>query len=227
MANDTCTICGRRLNIEGDELSGDCGGDCWGCIGQIEADMGYEPSIKMLMDEWRRGLRPNWTPPKAITELSETVTLMSPDEIEAHLKRIHNEAERLAALIDVPEALRLKPSAPAGDGCWLTLYWREANDGDDQDGYYVALMSREHGQEWELSEVSLEYTDNLLFKFYEGVTHQMVMREQEKTSGVDQRRSMFAAQEALMARLNPEWSNRTSQRHEQILRNFPYSDKTQ
>jgi hypothetical protein len=68
MADDTCTICGRRLNIEGDELSGDCGGDCWGCIGQIEADMGYEPSIKMLMDEWRRGLRPNWTPPKAIIE---------------------------------------------------------------------------------------------------------------------------------------------------------------
>ncbi|MDZ4777699.1 MAG: hypothetical protein SGJ23_13040 [Alphaproteobacteria bacterium] len=152
---------------------------------------------------------------------------MSRTDIEAYLNGLHAEAERLAALIDVPENLRLKAHKPTGDGCWLTLYWREANDGDDQDGYYVALMSREDGQEWELSEVSLEYTDNLLFKFYEGVTHQMVMREQEQKSGTDRRRIMFAAQEALMARLNPDWSNRTSQRHEQILRNFPFADKTQ
>lgn len=152
---------------------------------------------------------------------------MTPAEIEAHLTGLHSEAERLAALIDVPAELRLKPDKPAGDGCWLTLYWREANDGDDEDGYYVALLRQENGQEWELSEVSLEYTDNLLFKFYEGVTHQMVMREQEQTSGTDRRRRMFAAQEALMARLNSDWSNRTSQRHEQILRNFPFADKTE
>lgn len=87
MADETCTICGRRLNVEGDELSGDCGGDCWGCIGELEADMGYAPSIKMVMDEWQRGLRPNWTPPKAITELSETVTLWRPVG-EAELKLI-------------------------------------------------------------------------------------------------------------------------------------------
>ena len=87
MADETCTICGRRLNVESDELSGDCGGDCWGCIGQIEADRGYEPSIKLVMDEWRRGLRPDWTPPKAVTELSETVTLWRPVG-EAELKLI-------------------------------------------------------------------------------------------------------------------------------------------
>jgi hypothetical protein len=71
MLDAKCTICGRLLNVEGDELSGDCGGDCWGCIGEIEADRGYKPSIRMVMDEWRRGLRPKWTPPN----LSETITL--------------------------------------------------------------------------------------------------------------------------------------------------------
>lgn len=78
MSEGTCTLCGRGLNVEGDELSGDCGGDCWRCIGQIEADLGYEPSVKMVMDEWRRGLRPEWTPPAALINQSETVTLWRP-----------------------------------------------------------------------------------------------------------------------------------------------------
>ena len=34
-----CTICGRPLNVDGDPLSADCGGDCWGCIGEFEARM--------------------------------------------------------------------------------------------------------------------------------------------------------------------------------------------
>lgn len=74
MADETCITCGRRLNVESDALSGDCGGDCWGCVGEMEADMGYKPSIEMVLDEWRRGLRPNWTPP----ELPETITVWTP-----------------------------------------------------------------------------------------------------------------------------------------------------
>jgi hypothetical protein len=70
MSDATCTICGRRLNVEADELSGDCGGDCWGCIGQIEAELGYEPSLATVMDEWRRGLRPDWTPPPMVKSSS-------------------------------------------------------------------------------------------------------------------------------------------------------------
>ena len=35
-----CGICGRQLDQPADPLSVDCGGDCWGCIGEIEADMG-------------------------------------------------------------------------------------------------------------------------------------------------------------------------------------------
>ena len=32
-----CSICGRLLDVTEDPLSGDCGGDCWGCISEIEA----------------------------------------------------------------------------------------------------------------------------------------------------------------------------------------------
>ena len=34
-----CGICKRVLDIPADPLSIDCGGDCWGCVGEIEADM--------------------------------------------------------------------------------------------------------------------------------------------------------------------------------------------
>jgi hypothetical protein len=77
MAVAKCGICGRPLNVEGDELSADAGGDCWGCIGAIEAEMGWEPSLRMVWDEWHRGLRPNWPPP-GIEMPSPTVTLWRP-----------------------------------------------------------------------------------------------------------------------------------------------------
>lgn len=31
-------MCGRVLNEEEDPLSVDCGGDCWGCVSEIEAE---------------------------------------------------------------------------------------------------------------------------------------------------------------------------------------------
>jgi hypothetical protein len=59
-----CSICKRQLDVPDDELSGDCGGDCWGCIGAIEAELGYEPSLNMVREEAARGLRPEWTEPR-------------------------------------------------------------------------------------------------------------------------------------------------------------------
>jgi hypothetical protein len=56
-----CSLCGRALENAEDPLSVDCGGDCWGCIGEIEADMGYEPSLLQVREESARGLRPGWT----------------------------------------------------------------------------------------------------------------------------------------------------------------------
>ena len=57
-----CGICKRELDNNDDPLSGDCGGDCWGCIGEIEADSGYEPSLEQVRKEFKDGLRPNWLP---------------------------------------------------------------------------------------------------------------------------------------------------------------------
>jgi hypothetical protein len=31
-----CGICGRPLDLPGDPLSQDCGGDCWGCVSEAE-----------------------------------------------------------------------------------------------------------------------------------------------------------------------------------------------
>ncbi len=60
--NQNCNICGRKLNIDDDPLSNDCGGDCWGCIGEMEADMGSEPSLNMVRQEYKDGYRPHWIP---------------------------------------------------------------------------------------------------------------------------------------------------------------------
>jgi hypothetical protein len=56
-----CNICGRKLDNPFDALSIDCGGDCWGCIGEIEADMGDEHSLMQVRKEFQLGLRPHWT----------------------------------------------------------------------------------------------------------------------------------------------------------------------
>ena len=50
-------MCGRMLLVDADPLSDDCGGDCWGCIGKIEADLGWEPSIESIQIEIERGER--------------------------------------------------------------------------------------------------------------------------------------------------------------------------
>lgn len=40
-----CHICGRKLKphdqCEPNDPAKDCGGDCWGCVWQIEHDMGF------------------------------------------------------------------------------------------------------------------------------------------------------------------------------------------
>ena len=42
-----CSICLRPLGIKLDPLSDDCGGDCWGCIGDIEAHMDAEQNLSI------------------------------------------------------------------------------------------------------------------------------------------------------------------------------------
>lgn len=52
-----CATCRRELDVEGDPLSSDCGGDCWGCVGETEASLGYVPSIEKCNAEIDAGYR--------------------------------------------------------------------------------------------------------------------------------------------------------------------------
>ena len=60
-----CRICGRVLAKQDDPLSIDCGGDCWGCVGEIEAAAADPESLARVRDEFERGLRPSWIDPMA------------------------------------------------------------------------------------------------------------------------------------------------------------------
>jgi hypothetical protein len=58
MEANRCKLCNRILATEESAgLARDCGGDCWGCIGEIEADMGYAPSVAKYNLEVEQGLR--------------------------------------------------------------------------------------------------------------------------------------------------------------------------
>lgn len=52
-----CATCKRELDVKGDPLSSDCGGDCWGCVGEAEANLGYQPSIIQCNEEIEAGYR--------------------------------------------------------------------------------------------------------------------------------------------------------------------------
>lgn len=59
-----CRICNRELELSSDPLSLDGGGDCWGCVGETEAQMGYAPSLVKVRQEAAQGLRPTWVDPE-------------------------------------------------------------------------------------------------------------------------------------------------------------------
>jgi len=61
-----CSICKRLLEQDDDPLSVDCGGDCWGCVGEIEAELGVESSLDQCRNEFRDGLRSDWMPPPEV-----------------------------------------------------------------------------------------------------------------------------------------------------------------
>jgi hypothetical protein len=52
-----CGLCGRPLSVAEDPMSSDAGGDCWGCIGKIEADLGWDPSVQFVRQEVDQGVR--------------------------------------------------------------------------------------------------------------------------------------------------------------------------
>lgn len=55
----TCRICRRPLDVSADPLSGDCGGDCWGCVGEIEANM-FDPDDNPSREVVRKEIEWGW-----------------------------------------------------------------------------------------------------------------------------------------------------------------------
>jgi hypothetical protein len=53
-----CGVCGRALDQVNEPMSIGCGGDCWGCVGELEAEMGDEESRSRVVSEMIDGLRP-------------------------------------------------------------------------------------------------------------------------------------------------------------------------
>lgn len=58
-----CLICERLLENPEDPLSSNCGGDCWGRVGAIEAEMRCEESLAFVRKEYEAGLRFGWIDP--------------------------------------------------------------------------------------------------------------------------------------------------------------------
>ncbi len=147
---------------------------------------------------------------------------MSPDEQADFLGGLRKRMEELADLIDAPRDL-LPSVSPQEEGSWLSTYWREADDGDDHDGWYLALMKNEGGQEWELAEVALDHSDYVLFTVFKSLTWELAkQRSATASSQGENRLRWFAAQEALLHRINHEWASQARSEHERIIRPRPH-----
>ncbi len=139
----------------------------------------------------------------------------SEQDNEELLSELYAEVERLGALIDAPK--HLLPNKDRKDR-WLEINFFEGNDGDDLDGYWICLCGSDS------YECGVEHADKLLEYVFGGVTHQMAMATRTPRAGEDARRSLFAAQEALLSQLNDEWAARKAEAHRQTLKNFPFED---
>ncbi|MDB5439950.1 MAG: hypothetical protein JWM33_2377, partial [Caulobacteraceae bacterium] len=102
-------MCGRLLSQESDPLSGDCGGDCWGCIGEIEADAGWEPSVEFVRKEIQDGLRENDGRAKSSVPRSTRLVnaKQKPEPVESALNAIKQ------LLRDDWDPIELMPHLPA------------------------------------------------------------------------------------------------------------------
>lgn len=127
------------------------------------------------------------------------------------MSEIHGEVRRLASLIAAPFEMLPQP-AKSINGTWLSLGWREANDGDDEDGWYLSLMRNEDGHDWELSEAGADDPDYLLYVIFDEVTAKLARRE-----AGDGRIAWFGSQKFMLGRLNLQWQKRTADRHAEML----------
>ncbi len=139
---------------------------------------------------------------------------MNPFSQHELLDRLHAKIAVMAQRIHAPKEL-LPRREPVRNGMWITLYHRKANDGDDLDGWHLALMRNEDNFDWELSEVGVDYSENLLFVIFDEITSKMALDVQAGIMSVDQRAAWFITREKLLGQLKQEWAVRTAKRQTQ------------
>ncbi len=90
-------------------------------------------------------------------------------------------------------------------------------------GYHWVVVER--GQE--LERFTTRALDALLEKHFEGVTFEIASRYEQanRVPMRDSRRTLFAKQEELLARLSPAWAAREAARHAAILQMHPFDDQ--
>lgn len=143
---------------------------------------------------------------------------MTPEAKAARISELVSEVARLRALINAPEHLLPLPTNP---DCRFLIEFREADDGDDVDAYWI----RVEGSSACCAEADIDHSGYVLYKLFEGVTHVMALElAGPVVAGKDRRRDLFRHQEDLLQQLDPEWANQTRERHQQILRALPFTD---
>ena len=130
------------------------------------------------------------------------------------LNQINSEIKRLAAQIGAPDHL-LPTYGYSEDGA------RPHIEVDSRRYHYVVV---ERGQE--ISRVTTEDLDELLYHVFEGVTFTLACDYEVKhrVKNQDFRRLMFGRQIELLSILSPKWAEIEARDHKRILQQHPYDD---
>ena len=79
----------------------------------------------------------------------------------------------------------------------------------------------------EIERRSTENVDELLYWIFENITFSIASQYEldQRRSGEDPRRQLFAKQVSLLSSLSEEWGRRRAREHEQILAEHPFVDR--
>ena len=130
------------------------------------------------------------------------------------LSQIKREVDQRAELIGAPESS-------------LPTYGRSEDFARphievDSRGYHRVVVER--GEE--LDRITTTDLDELLYRVFEGVTfglacsYELAHRDESK----DCRRLVFRRQVELLGKLSESWAARETERHQQILKDYPFDD---
>jgi hypothetical protein len=135
---------------------------------------------------------------------------------QRYAEDIRAEIARLAGLIDAPA--NMVPSLESAEGgTWLSVDWHDADDGDDEVGWRLALNRNEGGYDWVISEVGVGYEDYLLYVLFEEATAEIAKRQVTTLDRTTRRRAWFSLQESMLTKLKKEWGETAAAHHARIL----------